>query len=78
MVRVRVRTFINDHGMMFRLVQVSDVVTVIGQGVGEMARWDSRAGFGMVKLVDGGLRRYTDHVLWADTVKSTAALMGVR
>lgn len=72
---MKIRTYINRHGLLFKVVQRPIALVVLAAHQGEIARWDDHEGYGLIRHTTGAVTRMDDREAWNTAVKVTASMM---
>ena len=72
---MRIKTYVNKHGALFKVVQRPNNVVVMAAHQGDIAWWDNHAGYGLVKHTTGIVSKITTREEWEVAVKVTASMM---
>lgn len=74
-VLTQVKTYVNKHGLLFKVVQRPIALVVLAAHHGEIARWDAHEGYGLIRHTTGAVTRMNDRDSWNVAVKVTASMM---
>lgn len=72
---MRIKTYVNRHGLLFKVVQRPNALVMLAAHMGEIARWDDHEGYGLLKHTTGAVTRMDDRDSWNTAVKVTASMM---
>lgn len=72
---MKIKTYVNKHGLLIKVVQRPVALVVLAANKGEIARWDDHEGYGLIRHSTGPVSRITDRGEWNVAVKVTASMM---
>lgn len=72
---MKIVTYVNRHGLLFKVVQRPIALVILAAHYGEVARWDGHEGFGLIRHSTGAVSRMDDREAWNQAVKVTASMM---
>lgn len=72
---MKIHTYVNKHGLLFKVVQRPIALVVLAAHKGEIARWDAHEGYGLIRHSTGATTRMDDRDAWNTAVKVTASMM---
>lgn len=72
---MRIKTYINKNGLLFKVVQRPSALVVLAAHYGEVARWDDHEGWGLIRHSTGVVTKITKRDEWNTAVKVTATMM---